>query len=455
MITGDPKRAVRKLAVPMMISMLLIMAYNLVDSVWVAGLGSDALAALGFVTPVFMILIGLGNGIGAGANSLIARNIGAKDKENADNSAIHSLIMTLIISIIAPMVLLPILKNILLVMGAGSSVELGLQYGNVIFLFMIVFLFSSVGAAVLRSEGDVKRATYSMAITAILNMILDPIFIYTLGMGMAGAAWATIISAGISCIVIGYWIWVKKDTYLTITRDRFHYKKDIVKGILLVAIPATIEFLAMSVLSIIMNTMLVIVGGTSAVAVYTAGFRLIQMATIPIMGFGTALLTVAGASYGSRRYDNLEIAYNYSIKLCEIMALIMIVLIYVFADQISIIFCYSSASVVLAPRIAQFLRIMSFFLLAMPMGVISASTFQGVGKGTTSLILTLIRSLIFESVFAYIFGLVLGWGETGMYIGIVIGVTLGSLVSLAWGKLFISRLKKLDEEGAKKDNYAT
>ena len=81
MITGDPKKAIIKLAIPMMFSMLLIMLYNIADSIWVAGLGADALAAIGFITPLFMILVGLGNGIGAGANSLIARNIGAENYE--------------------------------------------------------------------------------------------------------------------------------------------------------------------------------------------------------------------------------------------------------------------------------------------------------------------------------------------------------------------------------------
>ena len=86
LITGDPKKAINKLAWPMMLSMLLIMLYNLADSVWVSGLGADALAALGFITPLFMIIVGLGNGIGAGANSLIARAFGAKKDELANNA---------------------------------------------------------------------------------------------------------------------------------------------------------------------------------------------------------------------------------------------------------------------------------------------------------------------------------------------------------------------------------
>ena len=99
-ITGDPKKAIVKLAIPMMISMLLIMMYNIADSIWVAGLGADALAAIGFITPLFMVLVGLGNGIGAGANSLIARNIGAKNYKQANNSGLHAILLSVIVSVI-------------------------------------------------------------------------------------------------------------------------------------------------------------------------------------------------------------------------------------------------------------------------------------------------------------------------------------------------------------------
>ena len=92
LITGDPKRAIIKLSGPMIVSMILMTLYNLVNAVWVAGLGGDALAAVGFVTPLFMILIGLSNGLGAGAGSAIARYIGADNKKCANNAAMHTLI---------------------------------------------------------------------------------------------------------------------------------------------------------------------------------------------------------------------------------------------------------------------------------------------------------------------------------------------------------------------------
>ncbi len=110
LITGDPKKAIRTLSVPMIISMLLMMVYNLADSIWVAGLGPNSLAALGFITPLFMMVIGLGNGLGAGANSLISRCIGAKNKKGSDNAAIHSIILTIILSVVLTAFILIFLK---------------------------------------------------------------------------------------------------------------------------------------------------------------------------------------------------------------------------------------------------------------------------------------------------------------------------------------------------------
>lgn len=447
LILGDSHVAIRKLAWPMMVSMFLIMAYNLADSIWVAGLGSNALAAIGFITPLFMIIVGLGNGIGAGANSLIACCIGARDKEKADNAALHSIIITFIVSIVASIILYAALPGILSLMGAASATAMSLQYGNIVFIFLIVFLFSSVGSALLRSEGDVNRAMYVMALTAILNIVLDPIFIYIFGMGVAGAAWATVLSAFLSCAVLIYWMVIKKDTYLDLGRSHFHYDSSIFKDILVVAIPSTAENLIFSILGIIENYFLVFVAGTVAVATYTAGMRLVQMAMIPLMGLGTAVLTVVGAAYGAHDSDKLEDAFSYSLKLGFIISLIMLVIFYVFAPQLSLIFAYTGASAGLAPRIASLLRIVCFFVLAVNFGMMPAMLFQGVGKGFTSLVLTTLTALIFEVICSYILGIALGWGEYGIYCGVVLGACIGALISFIYAKFWIYRLKKVYKSG--------
>ena len=297
MITGDPKKAIRTLSIPMIVSMLLMMAYNLVDSIWVAGLGPNSLAALGFITPVFMMVVGLGNGLGAGANSLISRCIGAKNKKGSDNAAIHSLILTLVFSTVLTVFLLIFLKSILMAMGAGESLNLALSFGQIIFGGLIFLIFSSVASGILRAEGDVKRPMYAMAASAILNTILDPIFIYYFGWGVSGAAIATVISAMIASILILYWLLLKRDTYVSLSKKDFKASWNVMTDILLVGLPASAEFIVMAILGIIVNIMLVINAGTDAVAVYTAGWRVVMIAMIPAIGIGTAAITVAGASY--------------------------------------------------------------------------------------------------------------------------------------------------------------
>lgn len=442
LIRGDPKVAIRKLSGPTMLSMLLIMLYNLADSLWVAGLGADALAALGFITPLFMILIGVGNGIGAGATSLIARAIGAKNKKLADNAAVHSVVFAVILSILIPLILIPFLKDILLLMGAGNTYQYGLDYGNIVFMGMIVFILSGVFSALLRAEGDVNRSMYAVAVTAILNMVIDPLLIYVAGWGISGAAWATLLSSLISVIVMAYWIWGKSDTYLKITKSNFNYQNYILKEISLVAIPNMTETVVFSVMVMCINAMLTIVGGTTEVAAYSAASRINMFTMIPLIGIGTAMLTVAGVAFGSKDYDKLSEAHSYSIIFGYIISIILCIIMFFGADYISMIFTYTDQSASLAPMIANVLRILCFFLLAIPAGMMSAMTFQGVGKGMTSLAITIFRALLIEIALAYILGIVLGFGVSGIYSGMVLAAVIGTIVSYGWCKLYLRRLKQ-------------
>lgn len=442
LIRGDSKVAIRKLAVPTIMSMFLIMLYNLADSLWVAGLGADALAALGFISPIFFIIVNVGNGIGGGANSLIARAIGAKNKELADNAADHSLLLTVILSVIVPVILMPFLKDLLIMMGAGKTLQMGLDYGYIVFAFTFFFILSGVESALLRSEGDVNRSMYATAITAILNIIIDPIFIYTFHMGVAGAAWATILSVVISCIVMSYWIWVKKNTYLDISPKTFHYKNSILKDISLVAIPNMSEGIVFSVMIIFINMMLTIAAGTTAVAVYTSAARINQFAMIPLIGIGTAMLTVAGVAFGQRDYDKLDESYMYAIKLGYKISFVLFIVMFFGSDYIALLFAYTDQSAALAPMISFVLKILCFFLLALPAGMVSSMSFQGVGKGTTSLIITVFRALLIELILAYLLGIVLGFGQAGIYAGMVSAAAIGSVIAFIWFRLYLRDLKK-------------
>ena len=443
MITGDPKKAIVKLALPMMLSMLLIMLYNIADSIWVAGLGADALAAIGFITPLFMVLVGLGNGIGAGANSLIARYIGAKNYDQANNAGLHGIVLSVIVSAIFTILIEGFMVPILQFMGAGDTIQYAMDYSYIIFGFLFIFVYSGVASAIFRSEGDMRRATIAIAVTAILNIILDPVFIYVLNFGISGAAWATVISATMSCLVMSYWIWGKKDLFLDLSPSNFHYESSMMVDTLQVAIPSTLENIVFSALAIIINSMLVLAAGTTAVAVYTASMRIVQLSMIPLIGIGTAVLTVAGVAYGAHNHVNLKTAHSYSIKLGFAVSILLGIIMFVFSTQIATLFSYTEASAALSPQIATAISVLSLFVLAIPNGIMSSMMFQGVGKGIYSLLITLLRSLILETVFAYLFCFIFGWGLPGIYGGVVFGCFVGGTVGYIWAKFFIKKFTEI------------
>jgi putative MATE family efflux protein len=440
MITGDPKKAINKLSIPIIASMFLIFANNIIDSIWVAGLGAEPLAALGYVTPLFMIMVGFGNGLGAGGNSLISRYIGAEDKHSANNAAIHNLILSFIVSIIITVLFLTFLKPLLVLMGASSVLDYAMEYAFIIFAWTFGLLVPPIVGGAFRAEGDIKRATVPIALAAIINMILDPIFIYVLNMGIAGAAWATAIGPFISLLLMFYWIFVKKDTYLSYSRKDFHNNFKMYKDILVVGIPASLEQLVLSVLTIFVNYMLTIVSGPTSVAVYTAGWRIVNIGMLPAIGIGTAAISVAGVAYGARKYENLRVTARYAVKVALIASIIVCIILYVFANQIALIFSYSENSAGLAPMIAGFLQIMCLFILYVPFGASAGNVFQGVGKGTISFFLTTFREFILVLIFAYLLGFTFHMGEFGIYCGMLLGGGIGSLICYACIELYINKL---------------
>lgn len=167
-----------------------------------------------------------------------------------------------------------------------------------------------------------------------------------------------------------------------------------------------------------------------------------MMAIIPMAAVGTAVVTVSGVAYGSRKYKNLQISHNYSIKVGLAVAAITGVITFLFAPYISQIFAYSPETAYLAPTIAAFLQVMCFFYIFVPPGLMSSSVFQGVGKGITSLIFTVLRQLLFVALFSYILAIILDLGQQGVWWGIVAGDIAGSAVAYTWARLYVIRIQK-------------
>lgn len=442
LMRGEPEIAVRKLAIPIMISMLLTASYNIVDGIWIAGLGQAAIAGIGFVTPIFMILNGFSVGLGNGATSSISRAVGARNHERASKSASHSLLIFLVASIVLTLILLFIQEPLLRGYGAsGQSLVEAIKYGTPLFLGLFAFMFANGGSGILRGEGDMKRAMYAIIVSVILNVALDPIFIYVLNLGSAGASLATIVSSLGSAIVIMYWILIKKDTYVDVNLKGFKFESEIAKDILKVGIPASLDMFMMSLAMSFYLMFISSVGGEYGIAAFTSGQRLYLFGIMPLTAVASAVAAVSGSAFGANNWEFLERTHTYGTKFATVIAVGIMLILVIFAPQLSLIFAYTPETASLIPEITNFLRVACFGLLLVGIGMPSSFLYQGIGRGTTALAWTIIRELIFTVSFTYLFGMVFNWGLMGIWIGLAVGRILASILNFTYARYTLRKLK--------------
>ncbi len=443
-LLGEPKRAILKLSTPMMIAMTAQTTYNLADGIWVAGLGSDALAAVGLFFPFIMFLIALSNGLGVGGSAAISRRIGRKDKAGADNTAVHTLILGLSIGLACSLPFVPFLDGIFASMGAtGDAGAMATQYSRILFSGAIFIFFASIGNNILRGEGDAKRAMYALVLSSILNIVLDPIFIYVLDLGVEGAAWATLLSMATAALLIYYWIFVNRDTYVDITWRDFRPSRSLTKEILNVGIPSSVAMLSMSFSIFLLNLIIIRAGGTDGVAVFTTGWRVVSLGTMPLLGIATGVTAVTAAAYGARDAEKLDTAYMYAVKIGIMVEAAVAVAVFIFAPQITGLFTYAGDTHLLVGDITRFLRYTVLFYPTVPLGMLTSALFRGINRGVNALVATLIRTVVLQVCTAYLLGLVMDMGLEGVWIGIVGGNIIAAIVvTFPWGRLTVSRLKR-------------
>lgn len=440
---GNPETAVKKLAIPIMISMLLTASYNIIDGIWIAGLGQEAIAGIGFITPIFMILNGVSVGLGSGATSSISRFVGAKNHKKASQSAAHSLLIFLIASVVLTIVLLILQEPLLKLYGAsGESLAQGIKYGTPLFLGLFAFIFANGASGILRGEGDMKRAMYAVVVSVILNAILDPICIYILGWGSAGAAIATILSSICSAIVILYWILVKKDTYVDVNLGEFKFDSNIAKDILKVGIPASMDMLVMSIAMSLYMIFISSIAGEFGIASFTSGQRLYLFAIMPLTAIGTAVTAVVGSSFGAKNGEYISRAHKFGAKFGIIFGTCVTLILVVFATQLSTIFAYTAETAHLVPEITRYLQIACLSLPLTGAGMASTFFYQGIGKGTISLSWTIIREVIFTVGATFFFGIYLGWGLIGIWAGLATGRAVASILNYLYARYTIKGIRE-------------
>lgn len=440
-LLGDPKKAILKLSGPMVIAMLTQSLYNIADAVWVSGIGTDALAAIGLFFPINMIIVSLASGLSVGGSSAISRKIGERNKELASLAAMNSFILGIIVGLGITFLLFPVIRFILIMIGAyGNVLEITLTYARIIISFSLFIVYSNIAGGILRGEGDTKRSMYAMVAGSVLNVILDPVFIYTFKLGVAGAAYATVLSIFVSCVILTYFIFIKKDTYVRISRKDFRLDKKLFIEILRVGIPSSFIQLTMSISIFILNRIIISLGGPQGIAVFTTAWRIITIGTIPLLGIATGVTAVIGAAFGAKDKEKLNTGYMYAIKIGLLIEFVVLAFILIFARQIAFLFTFSKASKDILRPLVTTMRILVFFLPTTPLGMLTSAMFQGIKQGEKSFVVTFLRTIVFQIIFSYLFGFLFRMNLVGVWIGIVFGNFCGSILGFTWGRLTIKKL---------------
>ena len=439
-LLADPKTAILRLSLPMMIAMTLMTLYNVVDAFWVSGLGADALAAVGFSFPLFIVTIGLASGLGTGGEAALARMIGARDRAGASSVAMHTLILMTVLAVVVTIPLFFFAHDIFILMGAGEAAGLATEYARILFLGTFALLFGEVAYALMHGEGDAKRTMYAMAAGAVANIVLDPILIYSLDMGIAGAAWATIIAEVIAAVPMVYWLFVKRDTYISLRFREFSPDPATVRNVLQVGLPAAAEQLALALMALILNVLIVLIANTDGVAVYSVGWRVVSIGLTPILAISSAVVAVTGATYGARAYVRMETAFRFAARLGLGIGIGLAAVTFIFAPLIAGLFTVGDAAGI-APELTTYLQITSLVYPVVGFGLFSASFFQGTGLGARSLMITVLQSVVLSILFAWMFAVILGLGLSGIWWGVAAGNAIGAALGYAWARRYSAGLQ--------------
>ena len=377
-------KALLAMGIPTMIGMLVNAFYNLVDAYFVGGLGESQMGAISVVYPLGQGVVGLGLLFGNGAASYISRLLGRGDKERADKVASTALYSSVsvgaVIIIISVMFLNPILK----LLGATESIlPYAATYAHIYIVSCIFIVFNVTMNNIVTSEGAAKTTMCALILGAVLNIALDPLFIYTLDLGVAGAAIATAISQLVStCVYLAY-IFRKKSVFHFRPTD-CTYTKEILSEIFKIGVP-TLVFQVLTSLSISLTNNAAGGYGDSVIAGMGVVTRLISMGSLSVFGFIKGFQPIAGYSYGAGKFDRLREAIKTSILWSTIFCVVFGAVLVSFPTAIVSQFTKADAEMIrigVASLRANGLTVMLFGFYT-----VYSSLFLALGKGREGFIL--------------------------------------------------------------------
>ena len=402
-------KALVSLGIPIMIGMLINALYNLVDAYFVGGLGESPMGAISIVFPLGQVVVGLGLMFGNGAASYLSRLLGSGDKKTANIVASTALYSSVLIGAVLIIFATIFLKPILTFLGATETImPYALTYARIYVISCIFNVFNVTMNNIVASEGAAKTTMLALLLGAVINIGLDPLFIYTFDMGVAGAAIATAISQFVSTLVYLTYILRKRSAFTFSIKD-FIPTQQTFAEILKIGIP-TLTFQLLTSLSIALINRASSTYGDAVIAGMGAVTRVTSMGTLVVFGFLKGFQPIAGFSYGAKNFKRLRESIKISILWSTIFCVVVGLLMVVFSTQIISQFANGNGEMISVGQKSLVANGLSFFLFGFY--TVYSSLFLALGKGTAGFFLGACRQgICFVPI---IFLLPAIWGLSGI-----------------------------------------
>ena len=377
-------KALVSLGIPIMIGMLINALYNLVDAYFVGGLGESPMGAISIVFPLGQVVVGLGLMFGNGAASYLSRLLGSGDKKTANIVASTALYSSVLIGAVLIIFATIFLKPILTSLGATETImPYALTYARIYVISCIFNVFNVTMNNIVASEGAAKTTMCALLLGAVINIGLDPLFIYTFDMGVAGAAIATAISQFVSTLVYLTYILRKRSAFTFSIKD-FIPTQQTFAEILKIGIP-TLTFQLLTSLSIALINRASSTYGDAVIAGMGAVTRVTSMGTLVVFGFLKGFQPIAGFSYGAKNFKRLRESIRISILWSTIFCVVVGLLMVVFSTQIISQFANGNGEMISVGQKSLVANGLSFFLFGFY--TVYSSLFLALGKGTAGFFL--------------------------------------------------------------------
>jgi putative MATE family efflux protein len=436
---AHPRGAMWSMAIPMMIGMSLQTLYMIVDMIFIGMLGPDELTAAAFCMPLVFLGLGVTFGLGSGLTAVVARAVGARDVEGADRAAENGLLLGLALT--AFFTVLGMVGGHALLSSLGvppNLTALAWDYFGPMVWGYAFFVIATFLRSTLAGEGDVRTPMVIQGASTLLNVALDPLFMFTFGWGVWGASVATVVSQALAAVALAWLVYSKGRKYVTLNPRHFRYSGSTMSDIVRIGAPASFSMLLMAAGGGVFNRILVDYS-PDAVAAYQVGGRLDHVVLLPMISISTALVTLVAMFRGAQRIDLVRDVVGYAMRWSIMIGAVTALLFYALAPWMVRGFSTEPGIVEAG---TTYLRIIAWGYPLTAVSMLAGRILQGLGIGTPVLVLTVMRLLLIAVPLSWV--LVYWWHVRveGVWASMLLGSVVTAVVAVVWLRAGLQRAER-------------